>query len=282
MQVELPFLPESTDWLARLRTDGKSTSTLQCYARDLRHVSIAMGSNETSFLVAADQQVVDRIAKCWSTTAASSGTVQQRFSALRGFAKFLLGNKSYDCSRLLSLKYPAVTRIGSPVLRRDDIDLILTPISCAPQWSSLRDLAVLRLQGHNGLTVAETVSLNLRDANGDYLRVRATAFRARTIELDADTARLIQRYLRAKPFPSSPDGPLFVNGGGCRLSQRSVQLMFLRRRLECGLQQFDGPSCLRRSLGVQLATEGHPLNSIADLLGISAGSACRLFSGRAY
>jgi integrase/recombinase XerC len=278
MQVQLPFLPESTDWLARLRTDGKSSSTLQCYACDLRHVSIAMGNNQTSFLVSADQQVVDRIAKCWSTNAASSGTVQRRFSALRGFARFVLANKSRDCSKILSLKYPAFTRIRSPVLRRDEIDLILTPTSPAPQWRSLRDLALLRLQGRNGLTVAETVSLKLRDLNGYYLGVRATASRARTIELDLDTARLIQRYLGARPFPPSPDVPLFVNRRGHRLSRRSVQLMFLRRRLECGLQQFDGPSCLRRSLGVQLATDGHPLNSIAELLGISAESACRLFS----
>lgn len=279
MKVELPFLPESTEWLASLRTDGKSASTLQCYARDLRHISIAINNNETSFLAAVDQLVVENIAKCWSTNAASAGTIERRFSTLRGFARFLLRNKFFDCSRILSLEYPTVTRTYRPILCRDDIDLIVAPSSLTQNWRSLRDIAALRLQAHNGLTVAEAASLTVTDVNGDFLHVRTTRLRSRMIKLDAETARLIRQYVRDRAVRACPkNGPLFVNERGNRLSRRSLQLIFWRRRLECGLKSFNRRSCLRRSLGVQLAAQEHAPKEIADILGIGAISAYRLFS----
>lgn len=50
-----------------------------------------MRGNQTSVLVAIGQFALDPIAKFWKANTASPGTIQRRFSAMREFARFLLG-----------------------------------------------------------------------------------------------------------------------------------------------------------------------------------------------
>lgn len=277
MQAKIQFLPESKKWLTSLRTDGKSATTIQCYACDLRHVSIAMNTNRSSDLAAADQAIVDRLANVWSTNGASAATIERRFSTMRGFARFLLRNKHVDSATALSLHYPKITGIHALLLSREEISLIMALVSPTPNWRDLRNVCALRLQFHNGLTLTEAVSLNVADIEGNHLRIRASRFRSRTIELDLDTDHLIRRYLRCLAFRPSPDNPLFLSAQGKRLSRRSLQLIVWRRRLECGLR-CDGRFRLRRSLCLQMAAQGHLPNAIAGMLGISTSRAYRLIS----
>jgi integrase/recombinase XerC len=99
----------------------------------------------------------------------------------------------------------------------------------------------------------------------------------RTVGIADFAMMAIQTYLASLPFDAAPHDPLFMNNRGGRLSVRTVQLRFRRRRRAIGMRETACPIGLRHGVGEKLAAAGHSQMTIASALGLSPASVAKYF-----
>jgi integrase/recombinase XerC len=279
------FAPEEFAWLDSLRRSGLSARTLECYSRDLRDVGMALSAIvghvcKTSDLARICQDEVDTIIRIWSGDGtAAAPTVLRRFSALRGFAKYLCRDVHLDCSGILAAALPAADRNERQAIPLDLIQAITSRSLYSPTWIGDRDRTIDLIQHSAGLTTSEVIELDCRAVLGDNeaLSLAGDTFSPRLAAISTDAALSLRCYRFNEPFGWSPDRPLFLNQCGRRLSVRSVQVSFRSRRRSLGLPSSATPMSLRHSAGKQLADAGRSPAFVAEALGTSVHSVARYF-----
>jgi integrase/recombinase XerC len=280
----LPFDPESTSWLDALHRAGASASTIDCYARDLRDIADAIGSDDLAATAAIDQLTVDRVSALWSAEGAAASTIYRRFAGLRNFARFLGRERSCDCSKFLSCRLPPCGRVRREPIGKESIEMILSSstFDFDDAWMRVRDCAAIHVAASSALTTAELVGLNRRDFKPALaaVLVRGSHLDVRPAALSHEAARHLSRYLEDVPFDLGPDDPLFVTTRRTRLSARSLQLAFRRCRNLAGVSRTTVPSSLRNEFGFSLARSGAAPEVVAAALGIGVASAWRYFETR--
>ena len=157
---QLPFAPDGANWLRKLADTGRSDSTIDCYGRDLRDVAEATGHRDTRRLISLDQVAVDALAARWRDEGASEASVSRRFSALRGFAAYLVRERGMNLSVLLSADFPTAAKRTRPPVVEAEIGLLLSE-NPEGGWRDARDSALFAVESDAGLTPAETVKLNV-------------------------------------------------------------------------------------------------------------------------
>jgi integrase/recombinase XerC len=279
------FAPEVFAWLDSLRASGLSERTLACYSGDLRDVGLVLSTIvghecSTSDLARIRQDEVNIIVQEWSRVGAVAAlTVLRRFAALRGFAKYLCTTVNLDCSGILAAVLPAADRTERQAISLDFVQAITSRSLYSPTWIGDRDRTIDLIQHSAALTTSEVVALDCRAVLGDYhaLSIAAETFSPRLASISNEAAVSLQCYRFNAPFEWSPDRPLFMNQCGRRLSVRSVQVSFRRRRRTLGLPSSATPMSLRHSTAKQLADAGRSPAFVAQALGTSVHSVARYF-----
>jgi integrase/recombinase XerC len=277
-QSPLPFAPESAKWVEELTASGKSDATIECYSRDLRDVAQAINARETKNLLSLGQGSVETMTRTWCDDGTSLATVSRRFSALRGFAVYLVREHGLDLSRFLSAEFPGWHKGKRPGLGENIVQSLLSETQLEV-WRDLRDSALFAVQASAGLTPSEATSLDFGDIDLDrrLVAVRETHLARRLAGLSEQSEGLLKQYLLALPFLLEKTDPLFVTSRRSRLSVRSVQLSFRRRRLRLGIAESACPMGLRHGVGSKLAGAGASPAVLACALGISRTTAARYF-----
>ena len=272
-----PFGRHGTAWISRLRAEGRSASTIDCYSRDLRDIAIILNTQDVAVLGCVDQAEIDRVAETWSSSGASPGTVARRFSALRQFSLFLSRNGDVDCCRALAVDFPAHRRPPPRHVHNDEVcDFVSLAATDMEDWMSMRDTAIFTIQADSGLTTSEAVSLDRCNVSGATIEVRETVFRKRAVGLSERGRLSLDGYLETVPFELASDGPLFVNARGSRVSVRTMQGRYRHRAATIGAGEVSGSS-LRRNAGRTLALQGYAPDTIALALGLHPLSVFRFF-----
>jgi len=283
MRKRTNALPPAEDlWLASLKAAGRSDSTLDCYARDIRDLVSASGVVEARQLSTLDQCKIDAIAAVWRQEGALEATIVRRFSALRGFATYLARECSMDLSALLSADFPTAPKRKRPPVKENEIDLLVAE---APRegWRDLRDSVMFSIQSGSGLTPVETVKLNVGDVDLAHRLVRIvdTHLTPRIVGLSDRSQDLIGEYLGALPFSLAETEPLFVTSRRARLNVRSAQVSFRRRRMRLGVSEEATLMGLRHASAARLANNGGSPDLLASALGVLRSTVVRYFDGEA-
>jgi integrase/recombinase XerC len=278
------FEPILSLWIVHLAAKGRSANTLDCYHRDICDVFVAMKQIISRAPVLVDlcaigQTEIDRITSHWSSAKASDTTIVRRFSALKSFARYLSTEHKMNCATVLSAVYPSAIRMFRPPIDPDSAEALTISNEEAGDWIALRSRAVVHLAAASGLTTAEIVDLNQQDFSpmARILSVTRSHLRPRLVAISSEAAGAIQIYQEALPFPIAGSDPLFLTTWGTRLSVRSLQIAFRRRRQQVGLAETAVPTALRHSLGYTLARSGASPEIVARALGLSLTSVSRYF-----
>jgi len=282
MKPSAPFMPQSGIWLANLSKNGKSDNTVECYERDLRDVAAVLGKDLAGDLTSCDQSSIDQLHSVWSAQGCSSATILRRLSALRAFAKFLCCTCGVDCSRLLSAVLPRLIRRHRPGIDDAEVQAALELPIADQTWVGLRDSAMFSVQASAAVTTAELIALDVRNLklSQAVVVIAHTHLTPRTVGIAAFAVLAVQNYLASLSFVLAPHDPLFVTNRGGRLTARTVQLRFRRRRRALGIRETACPIGLRHGVGEKLAAAGHSPATIACALGLSPVSVSKYFSAR--
>ncbi len=269
------------DWRRWLADERRaSPHTIDAYCRDLAaflafladHLGGPPGLDELAGLRVADFRAW-LAWRAWRGLARAS-TVRA-MSVVRGFFRHL--------DRAGLVHNPALAAVRTPRHRRG----VPRPLSVEQAraavgaigglsevaWIAKRDTALVALLYGAGLRIGEALALNRSDVPAAppgeeaALVVTGKGNKQRVVPLLPVVRAAIAEYLAACPFPSPPDGALFLGARGGRLNAGVVQLRMRRLRGFLGLPDDATPHSLRHSFATHLLGAGGDLRTIQELLG---------------
>lgn len=198
----------------------------------------------------------------------SPRSVARATSALRGFFRFLAGEKVIAADPTADMENARRWSILPKLLTRDEVDRLLA----APDVSTtrgLRDRALLELLYACGLRVSELAGLTfdgLRLAEG-FLLVRGKGSKERVVPIADASARWVTRYVEVARA-ESPTRFLFPGSKGKALTRQTVFNALKTAALAAGLDPDTvSPHVLRHSFATHLVDNDADLRAVQMMLG---------------
>jgi integrase/recombinase XerC len=261
------------DWLAYEKRASKHT--LDGYARDVAgfikfltvHFGFTPGLKELSGLQAVDF-------RSWLARQSNEGnsrtTIARHASTLRTLFKFLEREKIASNAAIHALRTPKIPKSLPKALTVEDA---LEAVELADElagepWIGKRDRALLKLLYGCGLRLSEALNLDVKDIpQSDTMVITGKGSKQRVVPVLDVVKRDIETYVKASPFPMTPQSPLFLGARGKRLNPGVAQAMVRQVRNMLGLPDTVTPHALRHSFATHLLAGGGDLRTIQELLG---------------
>ncbi|HYT10551.1 MAG TPA: tyrosine-type recombinase/integrase, partial [Mycobacteriales bacterium] len=131
---------------------------------------------------------------------AEASTARSRQLALRRFSAWLVEEGETGTDRLLGVRPPKIDVKVTQVLTDDEVRALVKACAGPEMWHR-RDEALVRLMTERGMRAGEAVALTLGDvdlARGLVTIRRGKGGKARTVPVEPQTAKALDRYLRAR------------------------------------------------------------------------------------
>lgn len=195
-------------WLLALRAERKSAHTLKTYAGGVRaYVGWCAEKN-------LPPELTRRQVGAWVADQLDGGseatTARSRLTGVRRFSAWLAEEGELDADDLLGIRPPKLDEKVINPLNEDDIRALVAACK-GNEFRDRRDDAVLRLMLETGLRAGEATHLHVSDVDlvaGIATVRRGKGFKGRKVSFGPQTARSIDRYLRARkthPRAARPD-----------------------------------------------------------------------------
>ncbi len=279
-------------WLADLPLyEDKPPNTVRAYSQGVRRLVSYAGIGAGDFGPSAFDQarLTDAVRHMRAGGEVSKATLNQSLAALRSFFDYCLNQRLLDSvpdiSRIRRLARLDVPQVDPEYFRPAEIrDLYAAASAEDPDGSRIRwpvrDVAMCAFLAVLGLRASELTAADVGWITRE--RLDATAGRATWMMQVLGKGRRI-RHLPLSPElsdahgrwqeereerfgPARPDDPLFLTSDGERFNYRRLRYWLLLLNRRAGLRDRSLHS-LRHTAGVQLASDGVPMNVIQSLLG---------------
>jgi len=209
---------------------------------------------------------------------AGTATRARQLASVRGFLRWLAKAEGLSPASLAGLRgprrKPPVPRALSPAQAREvaaETGTVHDPMRAElPALQAARDVALFTLLYGCGLRLGEALALDVRDAprEGDNgaLRITGKGGKQRVVPVLPAVRQAIGDYLRLRPGAVESD-PLFLGARGGRLDPAVAQRSLRHYRRLAGLPEHATPHALRHSFATHLLGSGADLRAIQELLG---------------
>lgn len=225
-------------WLLALEAEGKSPLTLENYRWG--PVQFATWLEEQGRPDDVRLLEPDTI-RAWLAhlgATRSENTARGRYVALRQFLTWCVAEGELDAHPMANVRQPVVHEKPTPVPSQDTIRALLADMA-GTSFPDLRDRALVLLFADTGCRLSEVCGLleSQVDLRARTARVTGKGSRPRVVPFGANTARALDRYLRAKRRQryGERDWLWISTTGKGRLTPNGVQQMLRRRGTRLGI-----------------------------------------------
>lgn len=262
---------------------NKSISTVKLYAEVLTMFAGWLAttgrpdSNPGDLLA-----VARRDADAWLSEQREAGlsvsTVRSRWIALRSFYNWALDEEELDVSPVAKIKVDRASPPPVPVLTDQEVAALLAACE-GRRFVDRRDSALFRVMLATGLRRAEVCGLTLADVDLDRRVVFVASGkgdRARYSRFDPETAKRLDRYLRARPRHRLAGQPnLWLTHHGS-LTMKGLATVLAGRAAQAGIGHVH-PHQMRHSWADRLKRGGMSDESVMVLGGWSDSKVMRRY-----
>lgn len=198
-------------------------------------------------------------------------SIARRLSGLRAFLRYLVREGLIGQNPADAINAPKAPKKLPQFMPVDEIFHLLDNVR-GDGLAGARDKAILELLYATGVRVSELVGLSERDLDlsGGLARVMGKGKVEREVVLTVPAAAAVQNYfeaLRREGRVGAPEGPVFLNARGGRLTDRSVRRILNAWLLRAAIHRKVSPHTLRHTFATHLLAGGADLRSIQELLG---------------
>jgi len=235
-------------WELHLRAERKSPQTVKVYGDGVRRFlgwCKATGRRTPTL----DRPTVTAFVADLLDAGAEAATARARQLALRRFSAWLVDEGETGTDQLLGVRPPKLDVKVTPHLDDDQVRALIKACAGAEMWHR-RDEALVRLMVETGMRAGEVVALALGDvdlAPGGLVTVRRKGGKGRTVPIGPQTAKAIDRYLRARRSHRLASTPaLWLGDRGKEFTYAGLHKGLRERAAAAGLAGFH-PHVLRHT-----------------------------------
>jgi integrase/recombinase XerC len=199
-------------------------------------------------------------------------TVARKLAAVRSFFRHLARRGVIAESPAATVQPPRQARPVPGYLTVDEAFQLLDSIPSETVLGA-RNRAMFETLYSSGIRVSELAGLDVPDVDSDagLLRVSGKGNKDRIVPVGNKALAAIRFYRerldREARFVADPDGALFLNRNGGRLTPRSMGRILERLAVACGLATPISPHGLRHSFASHMLDAGADLRALQELLG---------------
>jgi integrase/recombinase XerC len=194
-------------------------------------------------------------------------SLRRYLSSLRGLFRHALAQGLMQHNPAAGVRAPKGKRLLPKVVAAEDLS---NALDREPEdLNGLRDQAMVELFYSAGLRLAELHALDVPPGRfPDELRVLGKGRKERSVPVGSKARAALDAWLAERREIAAPgETALFVNRGGARLSQRSIQLRLASWARAAGLPVHLHPHKLRHSFATHLLESSGELRAVQELLG---------------
>ena len=244
---------------------GASPHTVRGYAGDLREFSAFLRRAGDLDPSAVDTRSVRAYLASLHQRGLAKSSIGRKLASVRSCLRFLARRGVIEQNAARPVRSPRPPRRLPAFLPKDESKQLLDRVP-GPSASGCRDHALLELLYATGIRVAECCGLDGTDVDRSHgtVRVLGKGDKERVVPVGEVALQAIDAYLAARGLP---DGPLFTNARGGRLTTRSAQRIVGRLARLSGTRRRVTPHTLRHTFATHMLGEGADLRLIQELLG---------------
>jgi integrase/recombinase XerC len=244
---------------------GASPHTVRSYAADLREFSAFLRRAGDLGPSAVDTRSVRAYLASLHQRGLAKSSIGRKLASVRSCLRFLARRGVIEQNPARLVRSPRPPRRLPSFLPKDESKQLLDRAH-GPSASGCRDHALLELLYATGIRVAECCGLDGTDVDRSHstVRVLGKGDKERVVPVGEVALQAIDAYLAAR---GRPDGPLFTNARGGRLTTRSAQRIVGRQARLSGTSRRVTPHTLRHTFATHMLGEGADLRLIQELLG---------------
>ena len=244
---------------------GASPHTVRGYAGDLREFSAFLRRAGDLGPAAIDMRSVRAYLASLHQRGLAKSSIGRKLASVRSCLRFLARRGVIEQNPARLVRSPRPPRRLPSFLPKDESKQLLDRAH-GPSASGCRDHALLELLYATGIRVAECCGLDGTDVDRSHgtVRVLGKGDKERVVPVGEVALQAIDAYLAAR---GRPDGPLFTNTRGGRLTTRSAQRIVGRQARLSGTSRRVTPHTLRHTFATHMLGEGADLRLIQELLG---------------
>ena len=191
----------------------------------------------------------------------------RKLATIRSFYNYLT-NKAH------LIRENPVKDIDSPKLKKSlpkylTLDQSMELLNSVDGKNQERDYCILTLFLNCGLRISELVGLNLRDIQGDALRVLGKGNKVRILYLNDACQDALARYLAVRrPIAGRDAGALFLSSRNERVSRSTVHAMVKKRLSAAGIDESEYSSHkLRHTAATLMLQNVVEVRAVQEVLG---------------
>jgi len=181
---------------------------------------------------------------------------------------------NYLANKVHLIRENPVKDIDSPKLKKTlpkylTLDQSVELLSSVDGKNQERDYCILTLFLNCGLRISELVGLNLRDIQGDALRVLGKGNKVRMIYLNDACLDALKRYLAVRrPITGRDADALFLSSRNERVRRSTVHAMVKKRLSAAGIDETEYSSHkLRHTAATLMLQNGVDVRAVQEVLG---------------
>lgn len=259
-----------------------SSNTVLSYARDLTALAEYAAKHQKR-IESLERHDLEALARQMMASGLSPRSVARAVACVRGFYRFLLGEKKIAVDPAEDLRAPRAWPALPTYLDLEAVDRLLAqPDVSVPR--GLRDKALIEVLYATGLRVSELLALKPGDVNleAGYLTCIGKGDKERLVPLGREAGDWVRRYV-ADARPALLHGRtspwLFVNAkGGGRLSRVGFWKILRDYGIKAGVRRGLSPHVLRHSFATHLLERGADLRAIQMMLGHADLSTTQIYT----
>jgi integrase/recombinase XerD len=269
------------EYLAHLAVERNlSPRSLEAYARDLRQLAAWLDEQGLGLDRVARSDLRDYLG-ARRDQGLSARSAARALSTLRGFFRFLVGDRVLVADPTADLQSPSLWQTVPHVLSGADVDALLAaPDPASP--AGLRDRAMLETLYATGVRVSELVGLTVDRLRLDpgFVRVLGKGRKERLVPLGENARVWLERYLAAgRPAIDRFRRPeLFLNLRGRPLTRQGFWKILRGQALRSGVTAHLSPHVVRHSFATHLVENGADLRAVQMMLGHASLSTTEIYT----
>lgn len=197
-------------------------------------------------------------------------SLARKVSAIKVFFKFMKRKGYIDENTALIIKSP---RIEKHLPKFYTIDEMFHFLDYLPKDGllNIRNRAIFELMYSTGARASEVLTMNIPDLHMDgmWIKVKGKGGKERILPFGDKAKDALVGYLEMmkKTGRFNPDGPLFINARGQRLTYRGLLLVMKKHQIKAQLFKNLALHGVRHSFATHMLDNGADLRSIQELLG---------------